>query len=316
MGEETSASVIAQNAKGGPAKGGVGSEPETDFERGTDPELGENHGGDTTLKSAAPQTTAAAGSSVKVVEETMRETRGALREGRSLQTGGAAPRLPRFFTLEMAMFTLAVISGLVLIWSIFTPFRNIAIMIAAGIVFTFSLVIVIRLLMDPDSVRARQSDAMLRLASQTLASMKNGMNRQAAQEICRLLLPSTAAIAVAITDKDQILGYSGFEEDSNPAGTDIRTHATHATIADGKMRVLFTAEDIGFPSGASTIRPPSSCRWWWGRAWRARSSSTTGVPTISARRRSPSPKGSASCCPLRWPQPRWKNRRSWPPAWS
>ena len=254
MGEETSASVIAQNAKGGSAKGGVGSEPETDFEWGTDPELGENHGGDTTLKSAAPQTTAAAGSSVKVVEETMRETRGALREGRSLQTGGAAPRLPRFFTLEMAMFTLAVISGLVLIWSIFTPFRNIAIMIAAGIVFTFSLVIVIRLLMDPDSVRARQSDAMLRLASQTLASMKNGMNRQAAQEICRLLLPSTAAIAVAITDKDQILGYSGFEEDSNPAGTDIRTHATHATIADGKMRVLFTAEDIGFPSGASTIR--------------------------------------------------------------
>ena len=59
---------------------------------------------------------------------------------------------------------------------------------------------------------------------------------------------------MAITDKDQILGYSGFEEDSNPAGTDIRTHATHATIADGKMRVLFTAEDIGFPSGASTIR--------------------------------------------------------------
>ena len=48
MGEETSASVIAQNAKGGSAKGGVGSEPETDFEWGTDPELGENHGGDTT----------------------------------------------------------------------------------------------------------------------------------------------------------------------------------------------------------------------------------------------------------------------------
>ena len=81
-------------------------------------------------------------------------------------------------------------------------------------VFTLSIVVVIRLIMDPDSVRARQSDAMLRLASQTLASMKNGMNRQAAQEICRLLLPSTAAIAVAITDKDQILGYSGFEEDS------------------------------------------------------------------------------------------------------
>ncbi len=162
-------------------------------------------------------------------------------------------RLPRFFNLEMGMFTLTVIAGLVLVWSILMPYRNVAVMIAAGIVFTFSLVIVIRLLMDPDSVRARQSDAMLRLASQTLASMKGGMNRQAAQEICRLLLPSTAAIAVAVTDKEQILGYAGYEEDVNPSGTDIRTHATHATIADGKMRVLFTSEDIGLPSD-TTIR--------------------------------------------------------------
>lgn len=159
--------------------------------------------------------------------------------------------LPRFFNLEMAMFTLAVISGMVLVWSALTPERNIAVMIIAGTAFTFSLVIVIRLIMDPDSVRARQSDAMLRLASQTLASMKEGMNQQAAQEVCQLLLPSTAAIAVAVTDKEQILGYAGFEEDINPSGADIRTHATHATISDGKMRVLFTPEDIGLPSGTT-----------------------------------------------------------------
>ena len=73
--------------------------------------------------------------------------------------------LPRFFTLEMFMFTVAVLSGLVLIWSSVSPYRSIAVLIVAGIVFTLSLVIVIRLLMDPDSVRARQSDAMLRLAS-------------------------------------------------------------------------------------------------------------------------------------------------------
>ena len=169
------------------------------------------------------------------------------------QGGAPARALPRFFTLEMAMFTLTVISAFVLIWSAVSPYRSIVVMVIAGITFTFSLVLVIRLLMDPDSVRARQSDAMLRLASQTLASMKEGMTPAAAQEICRLLLPSTAAIAVAVTDKEQILGYAGFEEEDNPSGSAIQTHATHAVIADGSMRVLLTPEDIGFPAKTSTI---------------------------------------------------------------
>ena len=65
--------------------------------------------------------------------------------------------LPRFFTLEMFMFTVAVLSGLVLIWSSVSPYRSIAVLIVAGIVFTLSLVIVIRLLMDPDSVRGRHA---------------------------------------------------------------------------------------------------------------------------------------------------------------
>ena len=162
--------------------------------------------------------------------------------------------LPRFFTLEMFMFTVAVLSGLVLIWSSVSPYRSIAVLIVAGIVFTLSLVIVIRLLMDPDSVRARQSDAMLRLASQTLDCMKEGMTSEAAQRICQLLLPSTAAIAVAVTDKDHILGYAGYEEADNPSGSVIRTHATHATLSDGRGRILFTPEEIGFPSGSSTIQ--------------------------------------------------------------
>ena len=162
--------------------------------------------------------------------------------------------LPRFFTLEMFMFTVAVLSGLVLIWSSVSPYRSIAVLIVAGIVFTLSLVIVIRLLMDPDSVRARQSDAMLRLASQTLDCRKEGMTSEAAQRICQLLLPSTAAIAVAVTDKDHILGYAGYEEADNPSGSVIRTHATHATLSDGRGRILFTPEEIGFPSGSSTIQ--------------------------------------------------------------
>ena len=170
------------------------------------------------------------------------------------ETRESKSALPRFFTLEMFMFTVTALSGLVLLWSIAVPYRNVAIMVCAGVVFTLSIVVVIRLIMDPDSVRARQSDSMLKLASQTLTCMNDGMDYKAAQKICGLLLPSTAAIAVAITDKKQILGYAGFEEAQNLPGSIIRTHATHATLADGKLRILFTPEDIGFPSESSNIK--------------------------------------------------------------
>ncbi len=157
----------------------------------------------------------------------------------------------RYFTLEMLMFTIAVLSGLVLIGSLASPSKNILALGGAGIMFTVSLVSVIRLLMDPDSVRARQSDAMLKLASKTLECMKEGLTQASAQKVCQLLLPSTAAVAVAITDKDEILGYSGIEAESNLAGSKIRTHATHETLEDGNMRILFTTEDIGFPEETS-----------------------------------------------------------------
>ena len=162
--------------------------------------------------------------------------------------------MPRFFTLEMAAFTVAVLSGLVLMWNLVAPHSNVLAFGVAGVVFTLSIVALIRLFMDPDSVRARQSDAMLKLASQTLACLNDRLDETSAQRICGLLLPATAAIAVAITDKEHILGYSGYEAAENPSGSKIRTHATHATLDDGKMRVLHTPEEIGFPGETDGIR--------------------------------------------------------------
>ena len=161
--------------------------------------------------------------------------------------------LPRFFTLEMLMSVLVALSGLVLIWNLVTPDAHVWMLFVAGIVFTLSITVLIRLLMDPDSVRARQSNAVLQLASQTLEAMGEGLDAKSAQRICSLLLPSTAAIAVAITDDHSILGYAGYEESHNPTGSTIRTHATSSTLSDGKTRVLFTPEEIGFPKGEHGI---------------------------------------------------------------
>ena len=163
-------------------------------------------------------------------------------------------RLPRYFTLEMLMSVMVALSGLVLIWNLVSPVVSVLALFIAGMVFTLSITVLIRLLMDPDSVRARQSSNVLQLASQTLEAMgEEGLDSKSAQRICSLLLPSTAAIAVAITDDRFILGYAGYEESHNLSGSVIRTLATYSTLADGKTRVLFTPEEIGFPKGTHGI---------------------------------------------------------------
>lgn len=129
----------------------------------------------------------------------------------------------------------------------------IALQLTTGIVFSLSLVVMLWLAMDPDTQAARQSDGLLKLASQMLDCMKGGMTAEAAQHICELLLPATPAIAVAITDTEVILGYAGYNAANNVAGTAIRTTATHETIADGKPRILHNTGDIGLPMSSARI---------------------------------------------------------------
>ena len=157
-------------------------------------------------------------------------------------------------SLEVVSIVVALLAAMTLVWTALSPQANVAIMLVAGVIFTLSGFVVLRLLLDPESIRARQSDAMLQLASTTLDYMKDGLTAEAAQKICETVLPHTAAIAVAITDRETILGYEGYQDTLNPAGSKIRTQATHDTIADGQMRVLHTSEDIGFPDDLTVIK--------------------------------------------------------------
>lgn len=100
----------------------------------------------------------------------------------------------------------------------------------------------------PDKVRAEQISSILSLASETLAALApEGLDANSAQRICDLLLPSTDAIAVAITSTEAIMGYAGTDKDLNPLGGPIRTVATHQVLDDGLMRVVRSSKEIGFP---------------------------------------------------------------------
>lgn len=161
--------------------------------------------------------------------------------------------VPRPLSLEMLAGLVALLAGVTLLWTIFSSPSSIPVVITAGLIFTISVAIIMRLLLDPDSIRARQTDAMLRLSSTMVDLTSNGLDQAAAQRICEYLLPSTQAIAVAITDRTVILGYAGYMEAENPSGANIRTQATHGVIAEGVPRVIYTHEDIGFPEGPSVI---------------------------------------------------------------
>lgn len=106
----------------------------------------------------------------------------------------------------------------------------------------------------PESDRVRLSEEMLGLANLTLDYMKDGMTPEAAMRICAMLKPSTGAIAVSITDRDTILAYLGYYGDQpDPTGGPIQTTSTYKTISDGRLRVLRTHDDIGFPASVTKI---------------------------------------------------------------
>ncbi|MCL1891030.1 MAG: histidine kinase [Coriobacteriia bacterium] len=121
---------------------------------------------------------------------------------------------------------------------------------ALFLLFVFSF----RYFIDPDRLRARQSERTLRLAANTLPFMRQGLTEDSAQAVCKLLLPATLANAVAITSREFIMGFAGAEKESHKVGSPVMTKATLATLKDGEMRVITSQEDIGFPKTYSSLQ--------------------------------------------------------------
>jgi two-component system sensor histidine kinase LytS len=105
----------------------------------------------------------------------------------------------------------------------------------------------IRMASRPDHLRAVQSQQVLDIANESLAFMRKGLTPYTAQEVCRLILHRTDADAVAITDREIVLGFAGLAQDHHTAGGPIITRATSEVLETGEHRVLVTAEEIGCP---------------------------------------------------------------------
>ena len=104
-----------------------------------------------------------------------------------------------------------------------------------------------RMAARPDHLRAVQSQQILDIANESLAYMRQGLTPTTAQEVCRLALRETEAAAVAITDRDTVLGFAGLGEDHHSVGGPIITRATAEALESGEHRVLASRAEIGCP---------------------------------------------------------------------
>ena len=100
-----------------------------------------------------------------------------------------------------------------------------------------------------DHARTRQSNQTLDLASKTVTFMRQGLDADSAQAVCELLLPAATADAVAITNRERVLGFSGLDRENHLPNSPIQTMSTYMTLEDGITRVLETSGAVGRESG-------------------------------------------------------------------
>ena len=106
---------------------------------------------------------------------------------------------------------------------------------------------------EPDRLRARQSERTLRLAAQTLPFMRKGLTMESGQAVCELLLPATLANAVAITNREIIMGFAGTEKEYHPQGSPVVTKATISALRDAQMKTITSQDEIGLPRKHSAL---------------------------------------------------------------
>ena len=129
--------------------------------------------------------------------------------------------LPHIRSFEIATAVIAVVAVMAVAWFLFASQAPLPVIAIAVLAFVTCIATIMRLLFDPDSVRARQTDLMLRISNAMVDLMAEGMTVEVAQ---------------------------------NPQGSAIRTQATHDTLEDGITRLLYTPAEIGFPDGSKLIK--------------------------------------------------------------
>lgn len=95
-------------------------------------------------------------------------------------------------------------------------------------------------------------DTSLRIGEETLPYLKQGLNAESAQKICEIIHKITELDAVAITDGEVILGFSGIGCRRHQQGGPILTGATRYVLDTGETKIvtdpkILSCDEVGCP---------------------------------------------------------------------
>ncbi|WP_404330994.1 LytS/YhcK type 5TM receptor domain-containing protein [Mesobacillus maritimus] len=131
--------------------------------------------------------------------------------------------------------------------------------IANGLGCALFLLVIRNVVNEEEKVVAVQAQKILRIADQTLAHLRNGMNPQSAHAVCHILHKEIKASAVSMTNMTEILAHVGLGDDHHRSERPIQTQITLDAIHKGEI-VVANQESIqcrekGCPLGAAIIAP-------------------------------------------------------------
>jgi len=178
-------------------------------------------------------------------------------EERMSALSGVLPSVRRQNWFDVALLAAVVVLGTVALVSALSLLGlppTVELAAVVGLVMVSFIGAYQRMISRPDHVRALQSDAMLKIANESITYLRQGLDEQTAGEVCRIVLRDTEAAAVAITDTDRVLGFAGVGEDHHLVGGPIITRATHEALNLDASQVLHSKEDIGCPDPACRLR--------------------------------------------------------------
>ncbi|MDO5044027.1 MAG: histidine kinase [Coriobacteriia bacterium] len=162
---------------------------------------------------------------------------------------------------ETILTTIVAILVMTLVWGLLSGAAIIYPGVAAiGLVII--AFVVIRSTLSPDQVRATQISKTLKFASQTLEHMRSGLDSDSAQAVCDILLPSSQARAISITDTQTHLGFTGNKVPNLVTGKPLMTKEIHHVLQTREMMIITNSqtlaqlsEQIGFRVEAVVITP-------------------------------------------------------------
>lgn len=114
----------------------------------------------------------------------------------------------------------------------------------ACVLLSLFLVVFVYLCLNPDTLRSQYTEQALTTASEMLEIIKNGLNEESAEAICRRLLPETRAMAIAVTDDTCVLACVGELASEFPSGSPIHTPATRYVLNHGVAQSFTHMVDV------------------------------------------------------------------------